>query len=441
MAFPDDASPVESHCEICGVKLGDEVVIQEFADGSLARLCPECAAGAALEEEREPAARQERSIWPDEQEDTPRMPAADNDPLERTREILMPVSDLIALQNEMQGALERLAASLELFATEYITEAQGKTAAESRLRLLEHELDKTRSRLQNAELSLSGAMAPAPVSSLIPDAAAAPPSSEAAPAWSPGSPIPAQTTPVPPPVDEEPLGPAEPATPVPSTPADAAPPEETPASQEASASSEMPESPWEPGPGTSESEQASAQRTAAEPPEPAEAPLETVPGPAASDDIQDSGSFQISEVQVVQRYYNESPFISRVRDVHRSLGKPRANLTKVPGGEPRVIVTVAWDIVWYQYLVYLKRDLPSSQERVVLHREGMDLDELAYYFKERNATINDDGRLDASELEVRLLSDPSALITDMTDEERRLLEDATEEIWDQSVAPEFKWDD
>ncbi|MBC7293277.1 MAG: hypothetical protein H5T84_04055, partial [Thermoleophilia bacterium] len=50
MAFPKDVFPADDHCEICGVPLGDEVVIQEFADGSTARLCPECAAGAALEE-------------------------------------------------------------------------------------------------------------------------------------------------------------------------------------------------------------------------------------------------------------------------------------------------------------------------------------------------------------------------------------------------------
>ena len=71
----------------------------------------------------------------------------------------------------------------------------------------------------------------------------------------------------------------------------------------------------------------------------------------------------------------------------------------------------------------------------------MDLDELAYYFRDPNALVNDDGRLDASELEVRLLSDPSALITEMSTDEMQVLEDATEEIWDQRIAPEFKWDD
>jgi hypothetical protein len=153
-----------------------------------------------------------------------------------------------------------------------------------------------------------------------------------------------------------------------------------------------------------------------------------------------STGFRIDEVQVAQRYYNESTFTNRVRDVRHSLGKPKANLTRIPSGEPRAVLTITWDIVWYQYVIDLRRDLPSGHERVLLHREGMDLDELPYYFKESNALINDDGRLDASELEVRLLSDPSALITEMTPEEMKLLEDATEEIWDNRAAPEFKWD-
>ena len=41
----------DKRCEICGAELSDEIVIQEFADGSIARLCSECAAGAALQPE------------------------------------------------------------------------------------------------------------------------------------------------------------------------------------------------------------------------------------------------------------------------------------------------------------------------------------------------------------------------------------------------------
>ena len=145
-------------------------------------------------------------------------------------------------------------------------------------------------------------------------------------------------------------------------------------------------------------------------------------------------------MQIAQRYYNESSFTGRIRDVRRSLGKPRANLTKLPGPVPKALLTITWDIIWYQYLIDLRRDVPSDQ-RIVLHREGLDLDELASIFKEKNASIDDEGRLDASELEVKLLSDPTVLLTEMTPEEERALEDATEEIWDQRTAPEFKWDD
>lgn len=452
MAFPDDALPVESRCEICGVKLGDETVIQEFADGSLARLCPECAAGAALGERHHSAPRRDSlwpdkqggSIWPDDQGVGPDSQPADNDPLERTRELLMPVGDLIALQSEMQSALERLAGSLERFAAEYITEAQSKTAAESRLRMLERELDLTRSRLQEAELSLTSAAAAASASDQILDAAAVPPAAEPAPLeptplWPPtelGSTVDAL---MPLPGEEVPLYPGASASP------DELLSPDLLSSSEAAEAPEVFESPEAPeGPEALASPLAfePAETRADSPPtEPVTVSAGTAGGPAPAGEGDDSSTFRIDEVQAAQRFYNESPFTSRIRDVHRSLGKPRANLTKVPGGEPRAIVTIAWDIVWYQYLVYLRRDLPSSYERVVLHREGMDLDELAYYFKEKNAVVNDGGRLDASELEVRLLSDPSALITEMTAEERRLLEDATEEIWDQRAAPEFKWDD
>jgi hypothetical protein len=413
MAFPDDALPVKDCCEICGVELGGEIVIQEFADGSLARLCPECAAGAALDERQhrdvEPAGSQPEEsgsiVWPDEAASTPGARPEEPDPLEKTRELLMPVSDLIALQGEMQGALERLAGSLERFAAEFITEAQGKSAAESRLRMLEHELDETRARLQEAERSLTAVVGPAGLS-----AAAVVPPTAPQQAWEPDQAGFAVTDPIliAPPRDESAAFAHGAATTPDAALTAAGSPATTPAHTSA---------------------------------EPSPVRAEPAPVPAAAGESDDSAGFRIEEVQAAQRYYNESPFIERVRDVHRSLGKPKANLTKVPGVEPRAVVTVAWDIVWYQYLVYLRRDLPASHERVVLHREGMDLDELAYYFKEKNAVINDDGRLDASELEVHLLSDPSALITEMSPEEKKLLEDATEEIWDQHVAPEFKWDD
>jgi hypothetical protein len=171
----------------------------------------------------------------------------------------------------------------------------------------------------------------------------------------------------------------------------------------------------------------------------APAPVAPPAGPATVEHHNRPG-FQLPEVQVAQKNFNESQFTDRIRDVRRSLGKPKANLTKVIGTEPRALLTITWDIIWYQYLVDLRRDIPSD-ERVNLHREGMDLDELTPMFREKNCSIDDEGRLDASELEVKLLSDPSTLITEMTVDEEQALEDATEEIWDQKTAPEFNWDD
>ena len=106
----------------------------------------------------------------------------------------------------------------------------------------------------------------------------------------------------------------------------------------------------------------------------AQPPIAPPAGPPTAEPHNRPG-FQLAEVQLAQKYFNESQFTTRIRDVRKSLGKPNANLTKLIGAEPRALVTVAWDIIWYQYLVDLRRDIPTD-ERVALHREGMDLDEL-----------------------------------------------------------------
>jgi ribosome-binding protein aMBF1 (putative translation factor) len=442
MAFTDDVFPSDDLCEICGAPLDDEIVIQEFADGSLARLCSECAVGAAL--------GTEQHLGHDPIEPQPEGRAVgETDPLERTRELLTPVVDLIGLQREMQAGLERLAASLETFATGVLTENLDKTATvEDRVLSLERELEATRARLREAEALLSAAaVAPAvagaiaqepPPGATEEDSAAA--SVEAAPT--------AEATP-----SIETAGPVEP------TPAVEASPsvEESEDFESVWPSDEASSDEATPVPFPIEASSPPSSDLAATPPVSAgdgaestwpaddavaEAPV-TAGAPATPPPTQPEGArrgFRIEEVQAAQRYFNESPFTGKTREVRSSLGKPRANLARAASPEPRAFVTIAWDIVWYQYLVDMRPEIPSDQ-RVVLHREGMDLDELASHFKEKNATIDDSGRLDASELEVKLLSDPSALITEMTPDAERALEDATEEIWDQHTAPEFKWDD
>jgi hypothetical protein len=171
---------------------------------------------------------------------------------------------------------------------------------------------------------------------------------------------------------------------------------------------------------------------------------EPEPQPEPEPEEEPALTFSINEVQVAQRYFNESEFTKKISEISKSIGKPKANVSRTLPGAPEAAITVFWDIVWYQYLVDLRKDLPAGEDRVVLDREGMDLEELEPRFRDKNGTINNDGRLDASELEVRLLSDPSALITEMEmpmpSPQTRLAEDATEEIWDQQSAPDFRWD-
>ena len=461
MAFSDDIFLPDNQCEICGAALSAEVVIQEFADGSIARLCAECAAGAALQAEgdefrfpdpaeanatgeyapgegdidrdREPLVYSITSldlgVAPAPVAPAPRPAAIGSDALEKTRELLTPVVDLITLQSEMQGALQRLAASLQTFATGVISDNIDKTATvESRLESLERELELTRGRLRETEALLFGGAGPAPAVIATP-AAQAPPTAAArvtprAPAAG-GSPAAASFWDFDTTVDSaayDALGDTGEFD-VPETTAAASATRHT-ASDTAAQPYSLSDLESTPPPIV----------TPVAPP-----PVAPPAGPATAES-HNRPSFALAEVQVAQKYFNESQFTNRVREVRKSLGKPKANLTKIVGAEPRALVTVAWDIIWYQYLVDLRRDIPADQ-RVTLHREGMDLEELTPVFKAKNASVDDEGRLDASELEVKLLSDPSTLITEMTVDEERALEDATEEIWDQRTAPEFKWDD
>lgn len=149
--------------------------------------------------------------------------------------------------------------------------------------------------------------------------------------------------------------------------------------------------------------------------------------------------FTVEELRLAQRCFSESPFTEKTRSVRRSLGKPVVNLSRVVGTRPQILATIAWEIVWYQFLINLEPET-EPEERVSLFGEGMELEELSPSFQQANAGLDDEGRIDASELEFSLLEDRSEIIHDDT-AEQAALEDATEEVWDRHSAPEFRWDD
>ena len=86
--------------------------------------------------------------------------------------------------------------------------------------------------------------------------------------------------------------------------------------------------------------------------------------------------------------FNGSAFRRTVAGIAKSLGKPRASIVPLPGVNTEVVLTVAWDISWYQYRV-----APESGQPVRLEERGHDPRELEPKFKSWNARLTPDGRI------------------------------------------------
>ncbi|HZK48928.1 MAG TPA: hypothetical protein VFD74_04940, partial [Thermoleophilia bacterium] len=163
-------------------------------------------------------------------------------------------------------------------------------------------------------------------------------------------------------------------------------------------------------------------------------------GPAAAPQVHPGLSeLTPADVNAIQRAFNDSTFIEKMRSVRRGLGKPIVNACSLAGPDRRALLTVAWDIVWYQFLFDLS-DKPEAPG-AALFAEGMELSEIADHFKQSNAMIDDQGRLDASELALSLERDHPANEEALDEAEAQALDDATEEIWDSTSMPEFRWED
>jgi hypothetical protein len=86
--------------------------------------------------------------------------------------------------------------------------------------------------------------------------------------------------------------------------------------------------------------------------------------------------------------FNASPYKRTVGGIAKSLGAPQASIVPLSGSSGELVVTVAWDLSWYQYRVS-----PDSGQPVRLERRGHELDELEPGFKDWNAHVEDEGRL------------------------------------------------
>ena len=86
--------------------------------------------------------------------------------------------------------------------------------------------------------------------------------------------------------------------------------------------------------------------------------------------------------------FNDSAYRRTIAGIAKSLGEARVSFLPLSGVNPEVVVTVAWEISWYQYRVVFESGQP-----VRLAERGYELDELEDRFKDWNGHLGADGRL------------------------------------------------
>jgi hypothetical protein len=86
--------------------------------------------------------------------------------------------------------------------------------------------------------------------------------------------------------------------------------------------------------------------------------------------------------------FNASDYRRTVGGIAKSLGPPRASVVPLSGASGGVVITVAWDISWYQYRVS-----PEAVQPVRLAERGHDPAELEGSFTRWNAHVEGGGRV------------------------------------------------
>ena len=86
--------------------------------------------------------------------------------------------------------------------------------------------------------------------------------------------------------------------------------------------------------------------------------------------------------------FNASQYRRTIGGIGKSLGQPRISIVVLSGVNAEVVVTVAWDISWYQY-----RISPDSDNPVRLEGRGHDPSELEVSATDWNAQMDDAGRI------------------------------------------------
>jgi len=123
---------------------------------------------------------------------------------------------------------------------------------------------------------------------------------------------------------------------------------------------------------------------------------------AAPMDLAALGSVPVGSaaIPVAMAAFNQSPHARTLAGLYRTLGAPRASVAPRSGTDREVILTVAWEIVWYQFRV-----MPDGIEQ----QRGTYLSELQPRWQQWNCTVAADGMVrEAGEIAPPSGQDPGA---------------------------------
>jgi hypothetical protein len=87
--------------------------------------------------------------------------------------------------------------------------------------------------------------------------------------------------------------------------------------------------------------------------------------------------------------FNASEHLRTVTGLSRTLGEPRVSATTSSDSAAEVLLTVAWDISWYQFVV----DLSDSRDPVRVESKGQEIDELTEEARAWNGRVEQNGAL------------------------------------------------
>jgi hypothetical protein len=96
----------------------------------------------------------------------------------------------------------------------------------------------------------------------------------------------------------------------------------------------------------------------------------------------------VTAVSVAIAAFNESAYRRTIHGIAKTLGRPKVSVIPLGGIRPDVVVTIAWDISWYQYRVD-----PDAEPPVRLEGRGDEARELDGRWRAWNGLLDEDGNV------------------------------------------------